>query len=1008
MNITFEGAETSSARVHTNVGRETTSYSTPKSTGKVEASGFALDISGTVMDNGAYAGHGRTAEEVMLEAGQVDVTAQRNYMAVMSNTMSDEDFARLQKEGFHPGSTDIETVVTIVDHIKAALLKGGTQVSGYTDDMDADTLGELTGSRAFAEELKNQFVKKDIPLTEENINAVMKAWDMLSEAEAPSEGGVKYMVENGMAPTPENIYTANYSAAGTERQGRGYYAEGGVAGYYARKPEEADFEKLRPQMEKVIEEAGYQADEENLEKAKWLIEKGIPLNADTFSLLSNIREQQFPVSWGDFVSAAACAIADGVMPAKAVLGRETTYVEEAVKWVEQTGSIEAETADIIMARDLPLTLKNLLAAAGEMLYGKGEAVQKESLPENLRGRRLLEEIRLSMTVEANIHLLRRGYQIETAPLEELVVKLREAETSYEMALTREVDHSEAEKKASLYEETVQTLEGIRSAPAAVVSRISEEDRLPEVYAYGTERKLDYEKAGQTYEALMTAPRRDMGDTIQKAFRNVDDILKDLELELSDENRRAVRILGYNSLEITEENIRQVREKDELLCNVVREMKPGRVLRMIREGVNPLNMSLKELENYLQDQKNPAEEMESYSRFLYKLEQQKNITEEERSAYIGIYRLVHQIEKADDASVGMLWQTGAEYTLGNLLSALRSSRRGSMDYTVDDRFGGVNARDTGKESITDQILKGYPEGVLPNRQELAELLEDAGDGSAGEEFDHMLYEQARMAAKSEEAVLKELKDYEQPLTTDHLLAAGALLRNPKEIWQELNRLKKQGKTPESNGEKESFLEDAGAEVMDAFDSRENAGRAYEGLQEKLQEAVENMAFSHNYEALDVKAMSVLYKQISFMGRMAKEENYEIPADIGGRLTSINLKIIHNDSGESKVAITFASETLGKTAAEFKMTDQGLSGFCISDTRDGSRLLKEHKELFEERLSREQVEAGEIYFAVGENLDLVDFTLKETENRQSGNDSQMLYRTAKAFIGYVQEIEMEKGN
>lgn len=1008
MNITFEGAETSSARVHTNVGRETTSYSTPKSTGKVEASGFALDISGTVMDNGAYAGHGRTAEEVMLEAGQVDVTAQRNYMAVMSNTMSDEDFAKLQKEGFHPGSTDIETVVTIVDHIKAALLKGGTQVSGYTDDMDTDTLGELTGSRAFAEELKNQFAKRDIPLTEENINAVMKAWDMLSEAEAPSEGGVKYMVENGMAPTPENIYTANYSAAGTERQGRGYYAEGGVAGYYARKPEEADFEKLRPQMEKVIEEAGYQADEENLEKAKWLIEKGIPLNADTFSLLSNIREQQFPVSWGDFVSAAACAIADGVMPAKAVLGRETTYVEEAVKWVEQTGSIEAETADIIMARDLPLTLKNLLAAAGEMLYGKGEAVQKESLPENLRGRRLLEEIRLSMTVEANIHLLRRGYQIETAPLEELVVKLREAETSYEMALTGEVDHSEAEKKASLYEETVQTLEGIRSAPAAVVFRISEEDRLPEVYAYGTERKLDYEKAGQTYEALMTAPRRDMGDTIQKAFRNVDDILKDLELELSDENRRAVRILGYNSLEITEENIRQVREKDELLCNVVREMKPGRVLRMIREGVNPLNMSLKELENYLQDQKNPAEEMESYSRFLYKLEQQKNITEEERSAYIGIYRLVHQIEKADDASVGMLWQTGAEYTLGNLLSALRSSRRGSMDYTVDDRFGGVNARDTGKESITDQILKGYPEGVLPNRQELAELLEDAGDGSAGEEFDHMLYEQARMAAKSEEAVLKELKDYEQPLTTDHLLAAGALLRNPKEIWQELNRLKKQGKTPESNGEKESFLEDAGAEVMDALDSRENAGRAYEGLQEKLQEAVENMAFSHNYEALDVKAMSVLYKQISFMGRMAKEENYEIPADIGGRLTSINLKIIHNDSGESKVAITFASETLGKTAAEFKMTDQGLSGFCISDTRDGSRLLKEHKELFEERLSREQVEAGEIYFAVGENLDLVDFTLKETENRQSGNDSQMLYRTAKAFIGYVQEIEMEKGN
>lgn len=1010
MNITFEGAETSSARVHTNVGRETTSYSTPKNTDKVEATGFALDISGTVMDNGAYAGHGRTAEEVMLEAGQVDVTAQRNYMAVMSNTMSDEDFARLQKEGFHPGSTDIETVVTIVDHIKAALLKGGTQIAGYTDTVDQDTLGELTGSQVFAQELKNQFAKRDIPLTEENINAVMKAWDMLSEAETPSEGGVKYMVENNLAPTPENIYTANYSAAGTDRQGKGYYAEGGVAGYYAKKPEEADFEKLRPQMEKVIEEAGYKADSENLEKAKWLIEKGIPLNADTFSLLSHIKEQQFPVSWGDFVTAAACAIADGIAPSKGVLGRETTYVEEAAKWAEQTKAIEAEAADIIMARDLPLTLKNLLAAANEMLYGKGESAPKENLPENIRGRRLLEEIRLSMTVEANVRLLRRGYQIETAPLEELVTRLREAETSYGMALTGEVEHSQAEKKASLYEETVQTLQEIRTAPAAVVSQISEEDDLRRVYAYGAEKKLDYEKAGQTYEALMTAPRRDMGDSIQKAFRNVDDILKDLDLELSDQNRRAVRILGYNSLEITEENIRQVSEKDALLCNVVKEMKPGRVLKMIREGVNPLNMSLQELENYLQDQENPAEEMESYSRFLYKLEQQKNITEEERSAYIGIYRLVHQIEKADDASVGMVWQTGAEFTLGNLLGALRSSRRGSMDYTVDDGFGGVSARDTGKESITDQILKGYSEDVLPSQQELAAFLEDAGSGSAGEEFDHMLYEQVRMAAKSEEAVLKELKDYEQPFTADHLLAAGALLRNPKEIWQELNRIRKQDKIPEDDEKEEesSFLEDAGEEVIDAFDSRENAGKAYEDLQEKLQEMVKNIAFSDASKALDVKAMSVLYKQISFMGRMAKEENYEIPVDIGGKLTSINLKIIHKDAEESKVAITFASETIGKTAAEFKMTDQGISGFCISDTREGCRLLKDNKGLFEEKLSGEQIGTGEIYFAVGENLDLADFTLKETGNRRSGNDSQMLYRTAKAFIGYIQEIEMEKGN
>ena len=44
-------------------------------------------------------------------------------------------------------------------------------------------------------------------------------------------------------------------------------------------------------------------------------------------------------------------------------------------------------------------------------------------------------------------------------------------------------------------------------------------------------------------------------------------------------------------------------------------------------------------------------MESYSRFLYRLEQDHDITEEERSAYIGIYRLMHQIEKNDAAPLG---------------------------------------------------------------------------------------------------------------------------------------------------------------------------------------------------------------------------------------------------------------------------------------------------------------------------------------------------------------------
>ncbi len=1000
MDISFERAKAAPAQANTNVGRETTSYRTPQGPERTASGGFALDISGTVMDNSAYAGHGRTAEEVMLEAGQEDITARRNYMAVMSNSMSDEDFAKLQEEGFHPGSTDIETVVTIVDHIKAALLKGGTQVAGYTDSVRDDVLEEITGSQAFAQELKKQFAQRDIPLTQENIDAVTNAWNMLSGTDSMTEGSMKYMVENDLDPTPENIYTARYSALSDgSRQGKGYYAAGSVAGYYAKKPEEIDFEKLRPQMERVIEEAGYQVDEQSLSDAGWLVEKGIPLNTDTFSLLRDIKEQKFPVSYERFVAAAACALADGISPEKAALDKSQTFIEQAEQLVEQVNAIDEAAVDHIVARELPLTLRNILAAQEQLRGGyKGNAETGQE-GEILRGRRLLEEVRLSMTTEANLRLLRSGYQIDTAPLEELVFRLKEAESSYEKALTGQVGSEAAQEKASLYRETLTTLEGIQSSPAVIVSQISVEDTLKEVYANGADRRLVYEKAGQSYEALMTAPRRDMGDSIQKAFRNVDDILSDMNMELSDENRRAVRILGYNSLEITEDNILAVKEKDGLLCGVIREMKPGRVLNMIRDGVNPLNMPLDELQQYL-SQQDTADEMESYSRFLYKLEKQKGISEEERSAYIGIYRLVHQVEKADDAAVGALWQSGVQFTLGNLLSSVRSSRHGRMDYSVDEFFGGVGARGTGVESITDQIEKAFASGRPPARQELEQILNAAGSQEAGEEFDRITYEQMRGAARSEEAVLRHLSDYQQPFTAENLLFAGSLLKTPGQIWNQV-------KQSREKGDKE--LEKAGEQVLKALEGKEAAEEAYEGFQKSVQNLLEEAAFSGSRTALDIRSMSILYRQMSFMGNMAREENYEIPIDLGGRLTSVNLKLIHNSrEEESKVTVTFESEAFGKTAAEFKLIDGKLSGLCVCTGDEGSRILKESGQLLENKLKEEQIQPGQIYFAKSDKLDLAEYSLKETKDRHTGAGTQTLYRAARAFIGFVQETGIKKGS
>ena len=152
--------------------------------------------------------------------------------------------------------------------------------------------------------------------------------------------------------------------------------------------------------------------------------------------------------------------------------------------------------------------------------------------------------------------------------------------------------------------------------------------------------------------VIVAPRSDLGDSIRKAFSNVDDILTDMSLEKTSENQRAVRILAYNSMEITPENIEKVKEADRQVSAVVDRLTPKNVLQMIRDGVNPLEKTFDELESYFsQNPESYEEEVEDYSRFLYQLERKKDVTEEERKAYIGIYRMVHQVEREDGAAVG---------------------------------------------------------------------------------------------------------------------------------------------------------------------------------------------------------------------------------------------------------------------------------------------------------------------------------------------------------------------
>ena len=332
------------------------------------------------------------------------------------------------------------------------------------------------------------------------------------------------------------------------------------------------------------------------------------MTTENLTRLQSLQDLQFPLDRRDLLTAMQTAVAEGKTPADAYLVNSASLISRA----EDAAEVLARTTDRELAylvdQGQELTIANLQEAHNliesgavtveETWTAADEETIKAAFSEKglafLEARRMLEETRLAMTTEANYGLLKRGMEIEIKPLVQLVEDLKTQEQSYYKQLL-EADGSEAtaEQIAQL-KETIETAEQLRSMPAYALGSRLFDGTAAGLHEAGTQLQAKMEAAGEAYETLMTAPRADMGDSIHKAFRNVDDILQEIGMEPTEGNARAVRILAYNQMEINEQSVLEMKLADRQVQQAFDSLKPAVVREMIREGINTLQMQISEL------------------------------------------------------------------------------------------------------------------------------------------------------------------------------------------------------------------------------------------------------------------------------------------------------------------------------------------------------------------------------------------------------------------------------
>ena len=639
------------------------------------------------------------------------LNAPQNNDKELVKNLTGDDYERLDDEGMSLEKFSKERLERAIERIKenrevreVRLAEGVEKQQEYRETVDrmAFMAKAETGSEKL---IAKMLYDADLPVTKENIAEVAQAADTAVNTGKLTDSSESYLIRNNLAPTIENIYRAAHS--GEMRQ---------------MPLDDASWESLKEKALEIVKEAG--ADREaGLLSAKWLVEHDLPVTGENILYKAELDayNNAGTVSKENIFGAAIRSMQEGGSAKEGVV---IERIDEAA------AAIEKETENLInkipLIRNEAIHLSFLQGAteesvtvpqlvnAEESIEGTGSAGTSVKLTEEEVSIRIrLEEVRVSLNIEASRRLSANGIDILSDSLMKVTEGLRELKAEYYEGVYKEIEADygktgnaatiTAGEAAELALETAEGLEKIYNAPlelyratfsvrhSVTLAEITEtgEELIKETVSAST-ASISVNPASMTaalgsYENSSTEVRRDLGDSIKKAFAgSVNSLLKSNGLDITEGNRRAVRILGYNSMEITAESIEEIKFYDAKVTGLIEKMTPPVVMTMIRDGINPLECTIDELDekvsSILKEQGNTAEQ--KYSEFLVRMEETNSITQNERNAYIGIYRLLYNVEKNDGAAIGSLLQSGRELTFGNLLTEERTMNLG-VDLTADD-------------------------------------------------------------------------------------------------------------------------------------------------------------------------------------------------------------------------------------------------------------------------------------------------------------------------------------
>jgi len=903
-------------------------------------------------------------------------------LKALFNKMSGADCVQMDEDGYNLNDMSPDKIVTVVDRIKIMLATYCDDYQTTDDNIDISKIKQVVGNTGMANQVEAKLKDADLPDTKDNITQIKNAVNQAQEIKPLSEGAKNYLVANELEPSIQNIYKAEHASVNNATQTSGYQNT-------AVTVSNDEWSQLKPQAEAIINKAGLIVDEKNISNAKAFIENNIPVTEKNLVYknqldnldLTKMDNEDSKANLLDKItsnmelgnSANSTLLTDAKPMLQMVSGAISTVnsvdVDETVSVTNQgkdftIGNLrEAQSATqqapqnvignalekqnqnenqfIKNIEELLQIPSNELADASSkesaqvtgkesiLLSGQPSVTSQEA--QAITNYRQLEEIRILMTANAGLSLAKQGFNLDTTPIADLVEQLK----AMEAQLYGDDANQVLEVKKAI--NVIKTSPDVMIGAVMAEKSANENITISDFSQMGSNLKQRFKQAGQTYDTVGTQVRNDLGDSISKAVQSsTASILEELNLEDTKANRDAVRILGYNSMEMTGDNISTVKDIYSTLNNLIDNMKPETVLAMIKDNINPMNSDISDVNQYLVEQNSGVDSVDKFSKFLYKLDKTDGITAQEREQFIGIYKMLNIFKKDAGKAVGTLVKQNSDITMSNLMTAYNSSKAAGIDNSINDTTGmaeveGVvnyynNIFSKTAESITPKSLKTVNDDksiATRSVENFCESIEGAYDSSLESEYYDNYLKDTNKITDIEDSVIRQLTDNNVQVSINNIMAAQNIM-NPNyfQKYFNLNNDKSDLEDKESNDSIEGFIDKLGSET--------EISQTYQQMVDEVETAAKKaIDSSDNQTYSNIEELRMRGKEIGLIQNLAQKHDYKIPFEINGEVGTINLQIVEDKTDKGRIAIKLETKELGNVSVEGKLSSDNGSIFAVTD-------------------------------------------------------------------------------